>query len=58
MIRFNKGFVQYCRLLIALLMSVLWAPVVTGAPQLASGTFVANQSCPAYQSKNKQTNPY
>ncbi|MDA0120029.1 ribonuclease T2 family protein [Vibrio sp. T11.5] len=57
MIRFNKGFVQYCRLLIALLMSVLWAPVVTGAPQLASGTFVANQSCPAYQSKNKQTNP-
>ena len=52
MIRFNKGFVQYWRLLIALLMSVLWAPVVTGAPQLASGTFVANQSCPAYQSKN------
>lgn len=42
---------------ILLLASLVEIPKVLAAPKDAEGTFVAEQVCPAYQSKNKKTNP-
>ena len=51
MLAYRKVIPSICLIIVA----VFFSRVVEAAP--VSGTFVAERSCPAYVSKNKQTNP-